>query len=297
MILSDREIRAAVSRGAIGVSDMPPAWDTRWASHALDLTLDAEISVWEEEKDDKGVEPPLFAPGSKGFKAEPLIHEYTRPDRCDGDGYVLKPRSFVLGWTIEKIRLPYESRIGARVEGKSSLARIGLGIHVLRPRPFTLVSAPRKETPPIRAVLCGWRYGTSVSTEFASLKVWPSAKSCLRRFMAFPTPPTPVSSPLRDHPQRHPRHLRHQVSERRNGNGDKSAVQKVIPRRPPCRSRPAHSARTPPQFLVRCETGERRRCCGAGTCRTQRSLCDSQRRSMAGWQLAWWSFSALPTGA
>ncbi len=30
---------------------------------------------------------------------------------------------------IEKLKLPYRSRIAARVEGKSSLARLGLGIH------------------------------------------------------------------------------------------------------------------------------------------------------------------------
>jgi hypothetical protein len=38
MILSDREIRAAVNRGVIGVFDLPPVEDKRWASHALDLT-------------------------------------------------------------------------------------------------------------------------------------------------------------------------------------------------------------------------------------------------------------------
>ena len=40
---------------------------------------------------------------------------------------------FRSGWTHEKIKLPNDSRIGARVEGKSSLARIGLGIHVTAP--------------------------------------------------------------------------------------------------------------------------------------------------------------------
>lgn len=45
----------------------------------------------------------------------------------------MKPNSFALGWTCEQIKLPNGSRIGARVEGKSSLARIGLGIHVTAP--------------------------------------------------------------------------------------------------------------------------------------------------------------------
>ena len=40
---------------------------------------------------------------------------------------------FLSGWTIEKIQLPHTSRIAARVEGKSSLARIGIGVHVTAP--------------------------------------------------------------------------------------------------------------------------------------------------------------------
>src|SRR4029077_13727909 len=41
--------------------------------------------------------------------------------------------TLVLGWTLEKIKLPNDARIAARGEGKSSLARIGLGIHVTAP--------------------------------------------------------------------------------------------------------------------------------------------------------------------
>jgi len=56
-----------------------------------------------------------------------LINQRTQAVSCDGEGYVIQPRSLVLGWTQEKIKLPNSSRIGARVEGKSSLARVGVG--------------------------------------------------------------------------------------------------------------------------------------------------------------------------
>jgi dCTP deaminase len=62
-----------------------------------------------------------------------LIRNSTQPHSCDVDGYVVLPKTLVLGWTVEKVKLPNTSRIGARVEGKSSLARIGLGIHVTAP--------------------------------------------------------------------------------------------------------------------------------------------------------------------
>jgi dCTP deaminase len=45
----------------------------------------------------------------------------------------LPPGCFYLAWTLEAVQLPYRSRIAARVEGKSSLARLGLGIHVTAP--------------------------------------------------------------------------------------------------------------------------------------------------------------------
>ncbi|WBK00326.1 dCTP deaminase [Methylocystis parvus OBBP] len=47
--------------------------------------------------------------------------------------YTLKPQSFVLAWTAEKVEIPITSRLAARVEGKSSLARLGVGIHVTAP--------------------------------------------------------------------------------------------------------------------------------------------------------------------
>lgn len=45
----------------------------------------------------------------------------------------MKSGTFLLGWTIEKLSLPDQSRIAARVEGKSSLARLGIGVHVTAP--------------------------------------------------------------------------------------------------------------------------------------------------------------------
>jgi dCTP deaminase len=44
-----------------------------------------------------------------------------------------RARDFHLGWTLERIQLPHRSRLAGRVEGKSSLARLGLGVHVTAP--------------------------------------------------------------------------------------------------------------------------------------------------------------------
>jgi dCTP deaminase len=57
---------------------------------------------------------------------------HATPEDCS-NGFEIMPGMFLLGWTIEKIQLPHTSRIAARVEGKSSLARIGIGVHVTAP--------------------------------------------------------------------------------------------------------------------------------------------------------------------
>ena len=46
---------------------------------------------------------------------------------------MLEPGRFILAWTHEEINLPHHTRIAARVEGKSSLARLAIGVHVTAP--------------------------------------------------------------------------------------------------------------------------------------------------------------------
>jgi dCTP deaminase len=79
-----------------------------------------------------GKEAPVN-PALEEFNANALIERCTEAHYCDREAVIIEPNRMVLGWTVEKIKLPYRSRIGARVEGKSSLARIGLGIHVTAP--------------------------------------------------------------------------------------------------------------------------------------------------------------------
>ena len=131
MILSDREIRAAVNRGAVGFTGLPTE-PRRWSSTTVDLTLDAEVRVW-QKRESVGEEEALVNPALPEFNANAIIERYTEPHYCDREDVIIEPRRMVLGWTVERIKLPHHSRIGARVEGKSSLARIGLGIHVTAP--------------------------------------------------------------------------------------------------------------------------------------------------------------------
>jgi dCTP deaminase len=127
MILSAREIRVLLERGLIGLVPMPED-PRRWSPTSVDLTLDGELRPW------GGMVPKglVIDPTEEGFRVNRLVQDYTEPTDCTG-GYVLMPNTLVLGWTVEHLSLPRTARIGARVEGKSSLARVGLGIHVTAP--------------------------------------------------------------------------------------------------------------------------------------------------------------------
>jgi dCTP deaminase len=129
MILSDRETRAARSRGAIRI--VPEPGPAAWSSTAVDLTLDGPLSCWEVPGDQGGAMP--LCPHSDDFDFAALSRQFGREVPLGEQGHVVEPFSFLLGWTVERIQLPHTSRLAARVEGKSSLARLGLGVHVTAP--------------------------------------------------------------------------------------------------------------------------------------------------------------------
>jgi dCTP deaminase len=124
MILTDREITIALDTGQLVIIPRPSPEDTL-TSTAIDLKLA-----------DSGIEwVPLdggfsIRPGHKDYKYSRTV-QFQKPVAVKE--YHLQPRSFLLGWTQEKVKLPINSRLAARVEGRSSLARLGLGIHITAP--------------------------------------------------------------------------------------------------------------------------------------------------------------------
>jgi dCTP deaminase len=80
----------------------------------------------------KGVDQ-IVCPATKGYVFSEFAKAYSDLKEIAGEGYVMEPGHFVLGWTEENIELPTQARLAARVEGKSSLARLGIGIHITAP--------------------------------------------------------------------------------------------------------------------------------------------------------------------
>lgn len=131
MVLTDREIQSAIASGQIVVSPLPDAI-LAYSSTSLDLTLSKFLQEWQMMPLAKGVEQTV-SPADPDYQYSEFAKKYSKTRQIRSGGYVLEPQTFVLGETKEVIELPTTSRVAARVEGKSSLARLGIGIHVTAP--------------------------------------------------------------------------------------------------------------------------------------------------------------------
>jgi dCTP deaminase len=130
MILCDTEIRAAIAVGQIVIDPAP--LPEHFGTSSLDLTLGGGFVRWKKQPQARRVSP-IIDPSAPDFYP-PFAAEYQEPAPVDADGAaVIAPGEFLLALTAQRIELPHESRIAARIEGRSSLARLGLGVHLTAP--------------------------------------------------------------------------------------------------------------------------------------------------------------------
>ena len=112
MLLSDRDILAEIEAGRIV---MDPWQEAMIQPSSIDVRLDRFFRVFDNHK---------YA------TIDPAVDqsELTRQVETEGeDPFILHPGEFVLGSTYETVTLPDD--VAARVEGKSSLGRLGLLTH------------------------------------------------------------------------------------------------------------------------------------------------------------------------
>lgn len=128
MILTDREIQTAISRGAIIIDPAPS--EKAYSSTSVDLTIDENLSIFMPHKE--GLET-IIDPSAPNFNAEEILKDLTRPHKISSDGFILKQKELILAYSKEYVDLRPDTKFAARVEGKSSLARIGLSIHITAP--------------------------------------------------------------------------------------------------------------------------------------------------------------------
>lgn len=128
MILTDREIQIALSCKQIIIDPLPQP--VAYSSTSVDLTLDPILNIF---KTGTPAVKKIIDPTIPDHTVDEILAEITATETIKAEGYQLPVRHLVLGWTAEYVELPIDSRIAARIEGKSSLSRLGLGVHITAP--------------------------------------------------------------------------------------------------------------------------------------------------------------------
>src|ERR671922_95316 len=112
MILSDIDIRKEIAAGRI---EIEPFDEACIQPSSVDLHVDAQFRVFANSR----------YPYIDVKREMPDLTEIVKVP--GGEAFILHPGEFVLGSTLERVRLPDD--IAARLEGKSSLGRLGLLTH------------------------------------------------------------------------------------------------------------------------------------------------------------------------
>jgi dCTP deaminase len=112
VLLSDRDLRAEIAAGRLGID---PFDDALVQPSSVDVRLDSLFRVFNNTRYTH------IDPARQQDELTTLV------EPAEGEPFVLHPGEFVLGSTLERVALP--SDLVARLEGKSSLGRLGLLIH------------------------------------------------------------------------------------------------------------------------------------------------------------------------
>jgi dCTP deaminase len=127
MTLSDLEIRAEI--GAERLIFDPPITDTtRIGSSSVDLLLHDELLILPNDR----VPGISIDPSDDGFDVMQILTTHGKAETITTNSpYIMAPNHLIIAKTLETITLP--RHLSARIEGRSSLARLGLSVQVTAP--------------------------------------------------------------------------------------------------------------------------------------------------------------------
>lgn len=134
MILSNDGLKRALQEGALEITPTPS--ETQYTTSAVDLYLGDEFHVWDPDK----LKVPGFRPelDLAKQKFDQTAKAFLVSVKKQEDGSVIFPPFREHPWhmlaiTRERVHLNRNFRLAARVEGRSSLARIGIIVHLTAP--------------------------------------------------------------------------------------------------------------------------------------------------------------------
>jgi len=134
VVLSDKSIQKAIEAGEIEIIPVPS--ETRYTSSAVDLTLGSQFQTWNAEiLNVQGTKVELDL-AKQAYQKTAKAYLQQLPTESDGS-FIFPPYSqkpmVLLAQTQERVHLKRASGLAARIEGRSSLARIGLTVHLSAP--------------------------------------------------------------------------------------------------------------------------------------------------------------------
>jgi dCTP deaminase len=112
LILSDRDLREEIAAGRLIIEPFDP---TMVQPSSVDLHVDSKFRIFANTR------YPYIDVKKRMEDLTELV------EVAPGEPFILHPGEFVLGSTLEHVQLP--DNLVARLEGKSSLGRLGLLIH------------------------------------------------------------------------------------------------------------------------------------------------------------------------
>lgn len=118
MILSDRDIKIKIAQGDIVIESPENDHAVNINASSMDLRLGKYFKIYEHSK--MAMLDPM---NPEGFQGMTKLITLDNP----GEPFIVQPGEFVLGVTLEKIKISDD--LVARVEGRSSLGRLGIIIH------------------------------------------------------------------------------------------------------------------------------------------------------------------------
>lgn len=118
MLLHDAALREAIFSGVLGLDPFLPS---RVQPSSIDLTLDRDFAIIDADRNRSHMDV-------RQNNSERAHHVHVSAELpAHHDYFLLRPEHFVLASTVEIVRMP--DHLAGRIEGKSSLGRLGLMVH------------------------------------------------------------------------------------------------------------------------------------------------------------------------
>ena len=181
MVLSDREIEMELRNGNLVIN--PEVRDAQIGPSSIDLHLSNRFTIFKTEEELAelgGLSQSVDLANITNVEA--IVRAVGKENTlADGETLKIMPREFILAYTREYIEIP--NYLAARVEGRSTLARLGLSIHQTAPTVHaTFKGQLRLEIVNNGPVPCELSPGIAICQLILERLGWPAVRSLTSAF-------------------------------------------------------------------------------------------------------------------